>query len=257
MANINTILGTKGNMLTRFEKSGAAVAVSQIHAGPSYLVKKGDKSVQLVFGRKKKAKKTENTYVSALGFAPRFVKEIKSQSESTVNNGDQVTVSIFAKQDLVKITGKSKGRGFAGGVKRWGFHGGPKTHGQSDRHRAPGSIGQTTTPGRVFKGKKMAGHFGATQETVRNLEVFGIDLENNIIEVKGAVPGPRGGYLIIEKTGKAKAYIAPPEEKPKEEDEAVKDEPRSDEREKEGAKEAAEGEPPQEKQEKAQEETKE
>ena len=209
-------------MLTRFEKSGAAVVVSQIHAGPSYLVKKGDKALQIVFGRKKKAKKTENAYISALGYSPKLIKEIKSESAADVSNGQQVTVSIFTKQDLVKVTGTTKARGFAGGVKRWGFHGGPKTHGQSDRHRAPGSIGQTTTPGRVFKGKKMAGHFGATQQTIRNLEVFSIDLEKNLLEVKGAVPGPRGGYLIIEKTGKAKAYVAPPEEKPKEDDEEEK-----------------------------------
>lgn len=209
-------------MLTRFENSGAAIVVSQIHAGPSYLVKKGDKVVQIVLGKKKKAKKTENAYISALGYAPKFIKEINLNSQPAINNGDQVTVSIFTKQDLVKVTGTTKGRGFAGGVKRWGFHGGPKTHGQSDRHRAPGSIGQTTTPGRVFKGKKMAGHFGAAQQTTRNLEVFSIDLENNILEIKGAVPGPRGGYLVIEKTGKAKAYVAPPEEKPKEDEEEQK-----------------------------------
>lgn len=206
-------------MLTRFEKTGAAISVTQINAAPNNAIKKGDQIVQLGFGRKKRAKKTENAYVSALGFVPRFIKEVKAQSVESINNGDQITASIFEKQDLVKVTGTSKGRGFAGGVKRWGFHGGPKTHGQSDRHRAPGSIGQTTTPGRVFKGKHMAGHFGATQETIRNLEVFDIDLENNILEVKGSVPGPKGGLLIIEKTGKAKAYIAPPEEKPKEEDE--------------------------------------
>lgn len=209
-------------MLTRFENSGAAVVVSQIHAGPSFLVKKGDKAVQIVLGKKKKAKKTENAYISALGYAPKFIKEINMDSQPAINNGEQVTVSIFTKQDLVKVTGTTKGRGFAGGVKRWGFHGGPKTHGQSDRHRAPGSIGQTTTPGRVFKGKKMAGHFGAAQQTTRNLEVFSIDLDNNILEVKGAVPGPRGGYLVIEKTGKAKAYVAPPEEKPKEDEEDQK-----------------------------------
>lgn len=219
MANINTILGTKGNMLTRFEKTGAAVSITQINASPNSTFKKGDQIVQLGFGRKKKAKKTENAYISALGFVPRFLKEVKAQSPESVKSGDLVSVSIFEKQDLVKVTGTSRGRGFAGGVKRWGFHGGPKTHGQSDRHRAPGSIGQTTTPGRVFKGKHMAGHFGATQETIRNLEVFDIDLENNLLEVKGSVPGPKGGLLVIAKTGKAKAYIAPPEEKPKEEDE--------------------------------------
>lgn len=219
---INAILGTKGNMLTRFDKNGAAVTVSQIHAGPVYILKKSERVASLGFGRKKKAKKTENSAISLLGFAPRFIREIKTDN-ATVNPGDQITVSVFEKQDLVKVTGTSKGRGFAGSIKRWGFHGGPKTHGQSDRHRAPGSIGQTTTPGRVFKGKKMAGHFGAANLTVRNLEIFDLDLEKNILEVKGAIPGPKGGFLVIEKTGKAKAYVAPPEEKPKEDEEPKED----------------------------------
>lgn len=209
-------------MLNRFEKSGAMVTVSQINAGPVFVVDKKESTIQIGFGRKKKAKKTENKFVTNIGYAPKHIREIKTPENSEVKTGDQITVSIFQKQDLVKVTGTSKGRGFAGGIKRWGFHGGPKTHGQSDRHRAPGSIGQTTTPGRVFKGKKMAGHYGAERKTINNLEIFDIDLGNNIIEVKGSVPGPRGGFLIIEKTGKAKAYVAPPEEKPKDEDEEEK-----------------------------------
>lgn len=226
-------------MVTRFDDSGVSFAVSQVHAGPVFLIKKNDKTIQLAFGRKKKTKKPQNNFTSVLGFAPRFIKEIKNSSASEIQNGEQVTLSIFEKQDLVKVTGKSKGRGFAGGIKRWGFHGGPKTHGQSDRHRAPGSIGQTTTPGRVYRGKKMAGHLGASQQTTRNLEVFDLDLTNNIIEIKGPLPGPKGGLLIIEKTGKAKAYVAPPAEKPKEDEpesaEEAKAEPKEETKEPENA----------------------
>lgn len=125
--------------------------------------------------------------------------------------------SIFAPGDEVKVTGTTKGKGFTGVVKRWGFAGGPATHGQSDRHRAPGSIGQTTTPGRVYKGKRMAGHAGNVKKTIRGLEVVETDPAQNILVIAGSVPGARNGPVTVEKTGKAKTYT-PPEEKPKEEE---------------------------------------
>lgn len=106
---------------------------------------------------------------------------------------------MFKAGDLVQIEGISKGKGFAGGVKRYHFRGGPKTHGQSDRHRAPGSVGSTTTPGRVFKGLRMAGHMGARKVTACNLEVVDVDQAKNIVLLKGAVPGAKGGILLIEK----------------------------------------------------------
>ena len=118
--------------------------------------------------------------------------------------------------DKVEISGLSKGKGFAGVIKRWGFHGGPKTHGQSDRHRAPGSIGSGTTPGRVYKGKKMAGHMGNVKSSAKNLEVVGIDKEKNLLTIKGAVPGATGGLVMVTKLGRIKGYTPPPEEKEEE-----------------------------------------
>ena len=209
---INTILGIKKGMTSRFDKRGHQVAVTQIIAEPNAVVLKNENRVQLGFGRKKKFKKTENAYVKNVGYTPKFIKEVKIDNESQeIKIGDKVTVSVFESGDLVKVTGITRGKGFTGVVKRWGFAGGPKTHGQSDRHRAPGSIGQTTTPGRVFKGKKMAGHVGASQKTIIGLEVVEVDSNKNLILVKGTVPGSRNGFLIIEKTGKVKVYTpAPP-----------------------------------------------
>src|SRR3989344_1886449 len=204
---INTILGIKKGMTSRFDKRGHQVAVTQIAAEPNAVVSKKEDEVQLGFGRKKKFKKTENAYVKNVGYAPKFIKEVRiDKDQQEIKIGDKVTVSIFEPGDLVKVTGITSGKGFTGVVKRWGFAGGPKTHGQSDRHRAPGSIGQTTTPGRVFKGKKMAGHVGASQKTIIGLEVVEVDSNKNLILVKGAVPGSRNGFLIIEKTGKVKSY---------------------------------------------------
>lgn len=229
---VNTIFGIKGEMTTRFDKNGRRFAVTQIKAEPSVIISKKEGAVSIGFGLKKKPSKADSHYISLAGFAPKHIKEIKTDS-SSVNNGDKVGVSAFEKQDIVKVSGTSKGRGFAGGIKRWGFHGGPKTHGQSDRHRAPGSIGQTTTPGRVLKGKKMAGHYGSVKSTVRNLEVFSVDAQNDIIEIVGAVPGYKNGLLLIEKLGKAKAYTPPPEEKKDDDEEEQKQQEKASETEEE------------------------
>lgn len=231
-----TLIGIKRGMSAVYDTSGKRVPVSKIEAQTTYVIKNKD-IIQIAAGKKKNAKKTDNFYITKLGFAPRKIVEIKTTNETLP---ETLTVSVFEKADLVKVTGVSKGRGFAGGIKRWGFHGGPKTHGQSDRHRAPGSIGQTTTPGRVFKGKKMAGHMGAARTTVRNLEVIEVDVENNLLLLKGAVPGAVDGYLIIEKTGKAKAYVAPPEEKP-DEDEEGKEKEKKEDKDAEGQKDEKEG----------------
>jgi len=211
-------------MGSRFDNRGNRMVVTGILAEPNVILAKGESKVTLGFGRRKKAKKTDNAYVKVSGFAPRFIKEAKlkntdNQTGSSLSAGSKVTVSIFAPGDLVKVTGITKGRGFAGGVKRWGFAGGPKTHGQSDRHRAIGSIGQTTTPGRVFKGKKMPGHMGVSKLTVTNLEVVEVDEATNSLLVGGSIPGARGGFLILEKTGKAKGYTPPSEEKKEDEGE--------------------------------------
>ncbi|PKH44592.1 50S ribosomal protein L3 [Dehalococcoides mccartyi] len=121
---------------------------------------------------------------------------------AAVSVGDQITVSDFKDGEKIDASGVSRGRGFSGVVKRWHFAGGPKTHGQSDRHRAPGSIGSTTTPGRIYKGKHMAGHMGNDAVTIRNLVVLKTDAEKNLLMVKGAIPGGKNTIILIKKTGK-------------------------------------------------------
>lgn len=232
------MLGLKKEMTVRFSKLGYRIPVTTIMASPNVVLTKHNDKVQLGLGQKKKVKKTENAYVKVAGFTPRFIREVpiekpKVAQESAEQSrdyspGDTVSVSIFTPGDLVKVIGTTRGKGFMGVVKRWGFAGGPKTHGQSDRHRAPGSIGQTTTPGRVFKGKKMAGHMGVSQLTVRNLEVIEVDPSNDLLVVKGSVPGSRNGLLVIEKIGHAKAQTAQPsakEDKKEEEEKVVAKEP--------------------------------
>lgn len=188
----------------------------------------GYDGIQLGYGSKKSVKKPQLGHAKKAGIEPpiRWFREVKiedkgneDKSDESLKPGTEVTLDqVFSIGDAVKVTGTSKGKGFAGVVKRHGFHGGPKTHGQSDRHRAPGAIGSGTTPGRVYKGKKMAGHMGVDKVSVRNLEVVGVDKEKNMLSVKGAVPGPTGGLLKIEKLGRIKGYTPPPEEKPSEEE---------------------------------------
>ncbi|MDP2632232.1 MAG: 50S ribosomal protein L3 [Candidatus Curtissbacteria bacterium] len=214
---MQTILGIKGNMEARYNLRGHRIPVTVIKAEPNIVVDIKDGKALLGLGARKKVKKPQNDYVAKVGIAPRFVREVKADPQIKI--GDKINVSIFSLQDAVRVTGITKGHGFSGGVKRWGFHGGPKTHGQSDRHRAPGSIGQGTTPGRVLKGKHMAGHYGNEKITITGLEVMEVNAAENLLVVKGAVPGFTNGYLIIEKTGKVKKYVAPPEEKPKEDEE--------------------------------------
>ena len=229
---LNTMLGLKKDMTMRLDKRGHRTAVTTIIASPNTLFITKDNRLQLTLGQKKKVKKTENAYVNALSLSPKYIRQIKlKQPEPNLKSNDKVSVSIFEPEDLVKVTGITKGRGFAGGVKRWGFHGGPKTHGQSDRHRAPGSIGQTTTPGRVFRGKHMAGHMGVNKLTITNLEVIEVDPEKNTLFIKGAIPGATGGLLIIEKTGKAKGYTPPPPPSEEKQEEKAEAEEKADQKE--------------------------
>lgn len=247
-----TLLGIKQNMSTRFSREGFKIPVTFIVAEPNVVLISKDENMQIGLGKRKNIKKTDTAYVNAAGYTPRFIRQVKtkeiseetqetSQENQKIKPGEKLDVGIFQVGDEVKVTGTTKGRGFAGGVKRWGFHGGPKTHGQSDRHRAPGSIGAGTTPGRVYKGKHMAGHMGASQLTVTGLEVIDIDKEKNLLIVKGAVPGAKNGLLIIEKTGKIKGYVAPPEPHP--EDDRPLDENEEKHEEKEQKAEAQANEP--------------
>lgn len=216
-------------MSVRFNQFGHRLPVTHVLVEPNVVFSQKDDRILIGIRKKKHVKKTENAFIRGAGFAPRFKKEVKipslqkeSQPQPQIKIGDKIPVTIFEPHDEVKVTGVTRGRGFTGSVKRWGFAGGPKTHGQSDRHRAPGSIGQTTTPGRVFKGKKMAGHMGVAKLTVTHLEVIQIDPQNNMLVIKGPLPGPKNGLLIIEKTGKVKTSV--PQTPPVSKEEAAKKE---------------------------------
>jgi len=211
---INTILGSKQQMSQVFV-SGKRIPVTKISTNPCVVTqvktqgKDGYWAVQLAFGHKS----NKNTSKALKGHlknshnavAPIFIRETKVKSEPKAKVGDAVKASdIFNVGDKVAVTGVSKGKGFAGGVKRWGFAGGPKTHGQSDRHRAPGSIGQGTSPGRVRKGKKMAGRMGTQMVTINNLEIININEETGDIYVSGPVTGHRNTPLVVSLISKAK-----------------------------------------------------
>jgi large subunit ribosomal protein L3 len=184
------------------------VAVSVIQAGPSVVtqVKSHDKdgydAIQVGFVeskvRQSQLSSPEKGHLRDLENV-RYLREFRADDISSIKRGDKVDVGFLKQGDLVNVIGLSKGRGFAGVVKRYHFAGGPKTHGQTDRHRAPGSIGATTFPGRVLKGKRMAGHMGNKRVTARNLVVVQADPERSLLLVKGAVPGPNGELLLIEK----------------------------------------------------------
>jgi len=195
---------------------GRRVPVTKVMAGPCVVtqIKKEDKdgywAVQLGFGEKRIKNVTKPMQGHLRGVikeqkAPRFLREIRLESEPTFKVGDIVSASeIFKVGDIIQVTGTSKGKGFAGVVKRWHFAGGPRTHGQSDRERAPGSIGQTTTPGRVLKGKKMAGRMGGERVTLKNLQIVSVNPETNEVEISGPVPGVTGGLLIVKKLSAGK-----------------------------------------------------
>ena len=202
---IEGIIGKKLGMTQVFRDNGEAEAVTAIEAGPCTVIqvktkgKEGYNAVQLGFGEVKRLKSPQRGHLKGLGQF-RYLRESRVGDTEAVEVGQRVDVSLFKAGDLVDVTGVSKGKGFAGVVKRHHFAGGPKTHGQSDRHRAPGSIGATTTPGRVFKGMRMAGHMGSSQVTVRHLEVFEADPTRNLLLVRGAVPGARNELLLIRKS---------------------------------------------------------
>jgi len=192
-----------------FTESGEVAGVTVIEAGPCVVIqvktaaKDGYDAVQLGFGQAKRLNSPQKGHLKKLG-AFRHLREFRVDDAADLEVGQRVDASLFQPSELVDVSSISKGKGFAGVVKRHHFAGGPKTHGQSDRHRAPGSIGATTTPGRVFKGQRMAGHMGNKRVTVRHLEVVNADPERNLLLVKGAVPGARNGLLLIKKSGKKK-----------------------------------------------------
>lgn len=204
------IIGKKLGMTQIFEATGVVVPVTVIEAGPCSVVqvrtqeKEGYQAVQLGFGEKKavRATKAEVGHATKAGLtaAPQVLREFGIEDgEAAPTVGEQVTVGIFEVGTRVKVTGTTKGRGFQGVVKRHNFGGGRASHGATRIHRAPGSIGAGTNPSRVIKGKRMPGHMGDAQQTVRNLRVAKIDAERNLLYVRGAVPGPVNGYVFITK----------------------------------------------------------
>jgi large subunit ribosomal protein L3 len=209
---IQGMVGRKLGMTTIFNETGEALPVTVIECGPNVVTqvrtqeKDGYEAVQLGFGISKRLNKPEQGHRSASGFMSDALREVQVDGLDGIEVGQQFRADTFANGDLVDVAANSKGRGFQGGVKRHGFAGGPKTHGQSDRLRAPGSIGSSATPGRVYKGMKMAGHMGNARVTVQNLEVVRVDAERNLLLVKGSVPGPNKGLVVVHKAIKAQQY---------------------------------------------------
>ena len=208
---INGLLGKKMGMTQLLQDDGTVVPVTVIQAGPCVVVqtktkqKDGYDAVQLGFVEFIKAKRVNKAmtgHFKKANVAPaRFTQEVAVVGDEAANPGDQVMVNIFNQNELVHIVGTSKGKGFAGFVKRHHFRGGRATHG-SMFHRAPGSIGSSAYPSRVLKGMRMAGHLGNARVTVRNLRVARVDQEKNLLFVRGAVPGPTGAYVVVEKSGR-------------------------------------------------------
>ncbi len=207
---MDAIIGRKIGMTQLFsEEDGSVTPVTAIEAGPCTVVQvktranDGYDAVQLGFGHKKRHNKPAQGHLKGTGtFA--VLREVRVDDAAQYEVGQTFDVSIFEEGSKVDVVGRSRGMGFAGGVKRYHFAGGPKTHGQSDRHRAPGSVGAGTTPGRIFKGLRMAGHMGDERKTTQNLRVVKVEPERNLIMVRGAVPGISTGLVMVRQAVKAR-----------------------------------------------------
>jgi len=206
---VNGIIGKKLGMTQLFSADGSVTPVTVIKAGPCIVVQKktvntdGYDAVQLGLVEDKaprRVNKPTEGHFKRAGVPPtRVLREVRIQaSDEATSVGDKVLVDMFTANDVVEVVGKSKGKGFAGVVKRHGFAGGVATHG-SMFHRAPGGIGASAYPSRVIKGTKMAGHMGNARNTVKNLRVAAVDAENNLLMIRGPVPGPNGSYVLIKK----------------------------------------------------------
>ena len=204
------IIGKKIGMTQIFDAEGKVIPVTVIEAGPCNVIQRktvetdGYEAVQLGFGevKEKHVNKALKGHFAKSGVAVKKVLKEFRLDEITLNVGDEVKADVFSEGECVDVTGISKGKGYAGTVKRWGTHRGPMTHG-SGYHRGPGSMGACSSPSRVFKGKKLAGHLGCEKVTVQNLDVVKVDMDRNLILVKGAIPGPKGGIVTIKNTVKA------------------------------------------------------
>lgn len=200
------LIGKKIGMTQIFDGDGRAVPVTLIEAGPCFvsqiktLANDGYNAVQLAFDevKPKRLSKAELGHLKTNNLPPvRTLREFRTNKLEGINPGDEINASVFEVGDLVDVIGTSKGKGFAGAMKRWNFGGGVMTHGQSDRQRSPGSSGSGTTPGRVFKGKKRPGRMGNERITSSHIRVAFVDPERNLIGVHGSVPGAKGGTVMI------------------------------------------------------------
>ena len=209
------ILGTKVGMTQLFLEDGRVVPVTVVEAGPCTVVQKktverdGYSAIQVGFktlpeSRAKKLKnKPEQGHFKKAGVAAtRYLRELRLDDADTYEVGQNIEVGVFAKGDSVDVTGTSKGHGYSSPIIRWNQHTGPMAHG-SKYHRGVGSMGANSTPSRVFKNKHMPGHYGVEKVTIQNLSVVRVDAERNLLLVRGAVPGPNGGYLVIRDSVKA------------------------------------------------------
>ena len=205
------IIGKKVGMTQIFDEAGKVIPVTVIEAGPCVVVQKkvaekdGYDAVQLGFVDlpDRKANKPQIGHFKKAGLSvKKYVKEFKLANAAELNVGDEIKADTFAEGDCVDVTGTSKGKGYAGVVKRWNAHSQQHTHGVGPVHRSVGSMGPATDPSRVMPGKKMAGHLGSEQVTVQNLDVVKVDAELNLIAVRGAIPGPKGGIVFLKNTVK-------------------------------------------------------
>ena len=209
--NVKGILGEKLGMTQVWDEANKVVPVTVIKAGPNVVTKvrtkeeDGYSAVQLAFGEidPRKVNKPEKAHFAKAGVTPRrHVVEIRTLDANNYTLGQEINADLFAAGEAVDVTGTSKGKGFAGVMKRHGFHGLRASHGVERKHRSPGSVGANSTPGRVFKGLKMAGRMGSDRVTTVNMTIAQIDPENNLILVKGAVPGAIGSLVLIRSAAK-------------------------------------------------------
>lgn len=210
---MNTLFGKKVQQTQRFLENGTRIPVTLVVASENVIMglKTQDKdnysAVKLGFGKTKKSTKAllGEMKKANLDYAPQKMAEVKVDDTANIELGKTIAVAeVFKPGDIVDVTGTSKGKGFASGIKRYNFRGGPKTHGQSDRHRAPGSIGSGTTPGRVYRGKRMAGNMGRDTVTVKNLMIIDVNPTENALLIKGLVPGILNGTVQVTKVGETK-----------------------------------------------------
>ncbi len=206
---IQALLGRKLGMTRLFDENGVVTASTLVEAGPCFITQlrtqevDGYTAVQLGFGEKPRPTKPHKGHLKKAGLPDNngieAMREVPADSLDDLELGARIDASMFAQGEIVDVIGTSKGKGFGGVVKRYHFHGGPKTHGQSDRWRHSGSVGSGTTPGRTFKGMRMAGHLGDARVTVKNLRILSVDPERNLVALRGAIPGPNGGLVVIRK----------------------------------------------------------